>query len=141
MTAATGGGHLEHRSKSLNILVEITSLDYAERLGLAQEWAGRFEKSREDIESLLSLWLGWWRDLMLVKSGCPAGVTNVDYQAELERQAGLLTTQEVTRLASEVRQTMEQMALNANPRLALEFLMLGIPKKGRARPAPVAPAG
>src|SRR3990172_4904854 len=141
VTAMAGEDHLEHRSKSLNTLMEITSTDYAERLGLAQEWAGRFEKSREDIESLLSLWLGWWRDLMLVKSGCPAGVTNVDYQAELERQAGLFPTQEVARLASVVRQTMERMALNANPRLALEFLMLSIPKKGRATPATVAPTG
>ncbi|MDO8472884.1 MAG: DNA polymerase III subunit delta' [Dehalococcoidia bacterium] len=133
---------LERRKQELDTLIEIPYLRFGERLALAAEWAKRFDQSREDGKALLERWLVLWRDLLMLKAGCPASLVNVDYREELERQASIFGAQEIAQSAESVRATMEHIGMNANPRLALDYLLLSVPGKEKStRAAPAAPVG
>lgn len=127
LAAAGDEGVLAQRSQELSSLMGIPALSFAERLDLVAEWTRRFE-SREDLEAQLRLWLGWWRDLVLVKAGCPSAVTNVDCEEDLRHQGARFDIRDATEAAQAIRRVLDQLAMNVNLRLALEFLMLSIPR-------------
>jgi DNA polymerase-3 subunit delta' len=76
---------------------------------------------------VLDLWLDWWRDLLLVKLGSGATVTNVDHEAELAEMSRGYSLAQIRAFIGSIQAAGEQLGQNANPRLALEVLMLSIP--------------
>ena len=80
---------------------------------------------------MLNLWINFWRDLMLVKMGCGDQITNVDKKDELIRIAGSYRLSQIKTVIRSIQATAEQLRQNANTRLALEVLMLDIPRKER----------
>ncbi len=135
LSALSDDGEMQQRKQDLDIIVRIPSLAYGKRFALVTEWLKRFDESRDEGESLLNLWLGWWRDLLMLKAGCDSSLTNVDYRDELEQQSGLFDISDISASAGAIRRAKEQIGLNANLRLALESLMLNVPRKGRPSPA------
>lgn len=97
-----------------------------QRLALAVELAAHYEKER-DLE-FLDLWLGWWRDLLLVRAGCAGAVANADHSPRLEQASRALSLAQIRAAISGLRSTGEGLRRHANPRLALEVLVLGLPR-------------
>lgn len=111
----------ERRLRKMLALLEkgrVGRLDYAYQLS----------RQADALPEVLDLWLGWWRDLLLVKGGCPEAVTNIDQQAVLQETAGRYTFEQVQGFIKAIRDTGEQLEHHVNPRLALEVLMLSLPK-------------
>lgn len=133
VSALADAEYLERRRQDIAALNAVVSMSYRERFNVAAEWTRRFERSRDDIAGLLNLWLGWWRDVLLVRAGCPAAVTNIDLKSDLEAQAAQFITEEALSAAGSVFRAIEQLSVNANPRLVLEVLMLAIPGVDRAK--------
>lgn len=127
--AASDGGLLEQRAERLDRLFEAMSGDYEVRFTYAAELATEFSRNRGSVQEVLDLWLDWWRDLLLVKAGTRDIVTNVDLEAELVDQAKVHSLAQIRAVINGILATGEQLRLNANPRLALEVLMLNIPRK------------
>ena len=74
------------------------------------------------------MWLGWWRDLLLVKEAAEEYVHNADCLTPLRMQAGGLSTAQVAGFIRRLNRTLEALDGNANARLALENLMLNLPR-------------
>ena len=98
------------------------------RFGYADDLARRFQRDRAAGREELQLWLRWVRDLLLVQHGQTDRIVNLSWRETLERQAAALTPAQVVRWAHEIMQTIERLERNANPRLALEALMLETPR-------------
>ena len=81
--------------------------------------------------------LNWWRDLLLVKTGCDALVTNIDQVRVLSDMAGGYTFVQIKDLIESIRSAGEQLRLNVNPQLVLETLMLNIPENAMNIPSGV----
>lgn len=109
--------------------MDVGAGDYEERFAYAGELATQFSQSRTPIWEVLDLWLNWWRDLLLVKVGCSDSVTNLDLLPVLVERARGYKLSEVKRAIISIQAAKEQLRLNANPRLALEVLMLNIPRE------------
>ena len=77
---------------------------------------------------MLYLWLRWWRDLLLIKEGAEHYLHNSDRLDPLRLQASQLSTGQVVGFIKRLNRTLEALDANANPRLALETLMLGLPR-------------
>ena len=77
------------------------------------------------------MWLDCWRDLMLVKLGCRDIIINVDRLDRLVEMAQGYRLAQIRAFIESIRAAAEQLRQNANPRLALEVLMLDIPVKER----------
>ena len=66
---------------------------------------------------------------MLVKVGHGEMVTNIDQTKELEEMSQRYQLAKIRMFINSIRAVGEQLRLNANPRLALEVLMLDLPEK------------
>ena len=119
---------LEQREADLARLKEACEAGLSLRFGYAAELATLFSRDRESAFQLLYLWLRWWRDLMLIKEGVQEFVTNNDQLTELSLQATQLTTGRIVQVIKTLIHTIEALEHNANPRLTLETLMVGLPR-------------
>jgi DNA polymerase-3 subunit delta' len=136
ISAAEDEGLLRQRKEWLDALVELAAAGYEQRFAYAARLASGFGQDRRAVSERLGLWLGWWRDLLLVKSGCGDAITNVDRAGELATTAETYTLAQIRAFIESIRAAGEQLALNANPQLVLEVLMLSIPQQaGAASPA------
>lgn len=79
-----------------------------------------------DVRDLLDVWLGWWRDALLVREGCDRYVAGID-RLETLRHAGVDTRSCLSAL-QRIQETREQIDANANVRLAIESLLLDLPQ-------------
>jgi DNA polymerase III subunit delta' len=123
---------LEQRSQRIDKLVSLltsTGRSLEQRFAYAQELASQFSQSRRTGAEISELWFDWWRDLMLIKGGCREGIINVDYDITLEEQAGGLSLSEIKEFLANLCLLQEEISKNVNPRLALEWLMLNLPRR------------
>ncbi len=124
---------LEERDQILKELISVLGGDWEERFNCAAELATRFEKERKSGFRVMELWLMWWRDLMLVKSGLKDAVINIDCRAALEEWAKQFPLTQIKDFVISLQETLEQIYHNVNPRLALETMMLDMPMKVKDR--------
>ena len=120
---------LSERSERLDELLQLTTQRRTERFSYAARLAGQFSKNREAVRQPLILWISWWRDMLLMYSGSHEFITNVDREAELQREAGRYRLAGIDAFIHSLQQAIDALDRNANPRLVLEVLMLNIPQR------------
>jgi len=120
---------LQQRDEEVKRLLHVIAAGYEERLAYVAQLAARFSHNRGAVYDILNLWLDFWRDLMLVKLGSHDIITSVDLKDEFARMAGGYRLAQITSFIKSIQAAAEHLRQNANPRLALEVLMLDIPVK------------
>jgi len=128
LSAAMDGDLLQQRAERIDRLLDIINADYEERFAYAGQLATEFSQSRGAVQEILNLWVDWWHDLLLVKVGCGDIITNVDLEDRLIDSARGYGLAQIRAVINGIQAAGEQLGQNANPRLVLEVLMLGIPK-------------
>ncbi len=118
---------MEGRASGLDALKKTLDGGLPERFKLAEGMAGLYHKDRDALDRLLQIWLGWWRDLLLVRGGHREAIDNVDQEEGLRHWSGQLAIQDIVAFIRAILDTMDGLERNVNPRLALEGLMLRIP--------------
>ncbi len=103
------------------------------RFAYADALARRYQLDRAAGREELFLWMRWLRDVLLIQQDQGARIVNLSWRETLERQASALTTGQLTRWLRRIAETVDVLDRNANPRLALEALMLEAPAVGTAR--------
>ncbi len=116
---------VDARNGHLDEMIASLSEGRAERLQRAEKIAG----DSDELPALLELWLGWWRDVLLVQNGDGARITNVDREKLLHQQAERFSLQQVHHALKSVRETARYLMQNVNARLAIENLLIGLPGK------------
>lgn len=86
------------------------------------------EKVKEEQRGLLLTWLSLWRDVFLVCSQASVSITNLDWQPQVAYLASALSLNQAHTLVSRIEQTLDLLNKNINTRLALEVLMLDLPR-------------
>ena len=119
---------LELREEKLSIVERTVHGALEERLAYSAKLAGAFSTDRALALDELSLWLDWWRDALLVSEGVAELVTNRSRSEALTQVAQALPASLIGSAIGLVRQTMEDLERNVNPRLALDDLMLALPR-------------
>jgi DNA polymerase III subunit delta' len=118
---------LSEREQRLADFTRLSTVGTHDRLAYAADLAGLFSKGRDRVSDVLSAWLQWWRDILLIKCDNGKWIINVDQQTVLSKQAEKVTAASVASFMRNIRVAGEQLEQNANPRLALEVLMLRMP--------------
>ncbi len=127
LLAATDGSRLQQRAERLARMFDTINVGYEERFAYASQLAVQFSQSQEAVPEILDLWLDWWHDLLLVKTGVNEAITNVDLEDKLFEYAKGYSLAQVKAVLNCLQAAGEQLKQNVNPRLALEVLMLNIP--------------
>ncbi len=79
-------------------------------------------------EGNVFLWLRWWRDILLLQEKGEEFVYNSDRLARLEDLSRGYGKEEVVAFLHVLQGTLVALDQNANPRLALEVMMLNLPQ-------------
>jgi len=136
ISATSDESIMRRREEWLDEVVALASANYEERFAFAAQLAASFSQDRGAVQDKLGVWLGWWRDLLVVKTGCSDAVVNVDRETGLEEMARDYGLAQVRAFIDDIRAAGERLSANASPLLVLEVLMLSIPDgKGTASPA------
>jgi DNA polymerase-3 subunit delta' len=114
---------LARRNEHLDNMALLMSKGRVERLAYAADLGRDSGLARE----VLNLWMGWWRDVLLLASGSQVAITNVDRETTLRQQAGQVTRRQAKRMVARLRSISKNLDQNVNPRLALEVLLLSLP--------------
>jgi DNA polymerase-3 subunit delta' len=120
---------LEQRSQRIDGLASLLTAGIEQRLAYAQELASHFSQDRKAGWEITELWVNWWRDLMLIKGDCHEAIVNVDFEEALKEQARGLSLSEIKGSLANLGLLQEAISNNVNPRLALEWLMLNLPRR------------
>ncbi len=120
----------ESASKRRAALEESSVLSHApisERIEAASRYAKRYTEARPELMSMLDMWEGWWRDVLVVKAGNPDLAANADQSSALDSAARRTSVKTAWEAINLIQTTRKQLQENVNPRLALEALALGLP--------------
>ena len=95
---------------------------YAAKLGM------KIDKDREAGLKDVDLWLGWWRDLLFLKENLPEFATTALHRESIKSFINAFTLEEIASAIKTIHDTKILIERNVNPRLALEVMMLDLPK-------------
>jgi DNA polymerase-3 subunit delta' len=115
---------LQRRAQCLDDLARLVDAPTSERF----RYAERLARDPVSVQETLDLWIGWWRDVLLVAAGAETLPTNVDRQNSLRRQAKRFGVEQSDRMLESLQNAAGRLRRNANPRLTLEVLMLDLPR-------------
>jgi DNA polymerase-3 subunit delta' len=115
---------LQRRAQRLDELESLLTASTTERFRYAEKLA----RDPVATQETLDLWLGWWRDVVLLAAGADAPPTNVDRQNALGDHARRYGVERGAAMVEALRGTADHLKRNANLRLALEVLMLDLPR-------------
>lgn len=115
---------LEKREQRLDELVSLLSMTRAERFKRAELLA----KDGESLNQVLETWLAWWRDAALASLKTDTPLSNPDRSPDLEQIRSKVGISKILNALKATEQTLEALNHNANPRLAIENLMLDLPR-------------
>ena len=115
---------LDERRAQLELLAKLPSYSKVQRFDQAQ----RLSSDAEKVDALLDLWLLWWRDLVLTSNNCLDLTVNVDMRDLLKKQSAKVGSAEAERMIRAILSTREAIEQNVNARVALEVLMLDMPR-------------
>lgn len=128
--ALSEGDPLSLRDAQISAAVELAHATRAERLAWAEQLTGRRGASRDTVANLdlvLDAWRDWWRDLWLAGEGREAEVVHAGHRPQIATESSRYPAEEVSRFLEAIQATQRLIHRGANPRLALEVLLLSIP--------------
>ncbi len=120
---------LEERTEMLDEAVRLAHAGRFERFAWAKEAEGRAPGLRERYLRELTVWEGWWRDVLLFGSGATEGAENSDRESQLRDEGKLYPASEIVAFLQALGQTREYLHANVDPQLALENLILILPRR------------
>jgi DNA polymerase-3 subunit delta' len=118
------GAGLQRRAQRLDELGELLNAPTTRRF----RYASRLARDPVAVQETLDLWLGWWRDVLLLAAQADAPLTNVDRQSALRDHARRYGLTGSTAMVEALRSAADHLKRNANLRLTLEVLMLDLPR-------------
>ena len=119
---------LEQRQGWLNELASLLGSSRLERFAYARTAAKAALDDKEALRTCLQVWSSFWRDVVLSASGAAAPLTNLDLAAQVEKMASSLGLEKSRQVLERSEQTLALIDRSVNTRLALENLMLDLPR-------------
>ena len=118
---------VEERRSEVGRVADVSAGELEDRFTYAAEVASHHFGDRSRTRESLNTWLRWWRDLLLVTAGAGEFVYHQEWIERLESQASGLTSGQAAEVIRSLLDKLDALEDNANPRLALEVLMLDLP--------------
>jgi DNA polymerase-3 subunit delta' len=114
---------LEYREQAIDTLEAALLGTRRDRFALVEQ----ITPDKPALLTMLDLWQGYWRDVLLVASGSQTPINNYDRAAGIRDLARLVGPDAAQRALHATHHTIEHVGKNVNTRLALEVLMLSYP--------------
>lgn len=114
---------VEQRHAALDVLESALKGSRQDRFGIVEKLS--LEKAA--LITMLHVWMGFWRDTLLLAYGSRAPITHYDHVNTLKELAQRIGPDQAHQALAATRRTIDYLGKNVNTRLALEVLMLDYP--------------
>ncbi|WP_129626076.1 DNA polymerase III subunit delta' [Candidatus Oscillochloris fontis] len=116
------------RQEQLSALLALAGQGRGAGLRWAEQRAKEYRNGeQESVFGWLELWQSWWRDVLLVATGCEASVVNIDRRHELSTIATRHNVPAIHAFVQRIGTAAQQLRENGNPQLVLENVVLHHP--------------
>jgi DNA polymerase-3 subunit delta' len=129
ITATKDSQLITQRQEALDQVISMTKGSYEERFAYVSRLAAGFNQNRQAVYDTLDMWQDVWHDLLLLKLDCPDMITNIDRQDDLTKMAADYSLNQIRNYIKSIESAALQLKQNINARLALEVLMLDLPRE------------
>ena len=130
--AVTTPSLMEDHKSNMQFIGALLESCLEDRFAYAEEIDRLFRRDRNLALNKLTAFLNWWRDLLVLKSGCQDLIVNTAAIEDLlDHSKWLSTTQIVTAIKDTLR-TISHLHSNINTRLAIEVLMIRLPYQNKS---------
>ena len=126
--AASDTQTLTRRGERLDEIEATLSGGLDEKFAYAEKQAAAFSRSREAVYEELQLWLGWWRDVLVIREGNDNLALNLSRLDALRGAGAACTSAQVVAAIRAVQETTAMLESNVNARLCIEGMMLRMPQ-------------
>jgi len=116
------------RTEQLEILHTLAAANRVERLRFSEKLSAN--RDNQKLFGMLQLWMTWWRDVLLTQTGCHQACCNIDQMDTLNNYAQSIPGQHVQNYLQTLQQVEEYLHHTVNTRLALDVLVLKMPRIG-----------
>jgi len=120
---------VEDYAAEMALMASILDETLEERVAYAEVVAALYVKYHDQAIALLKTAISWWRDLLVLKNGAGDIISNTSAMKALQHHASWISTPQVVDAIKKTRDTIGYLEFNVNPRLALEVLMLSLPRR------------
>ncbi|MDQ3700497.1 MAG: hypothetical protein M3442_06195 [Chloroflexota bacterium] len=124
IAAVADSGRVTTHTQRIDLLETLLSQPRRQRLPAAADMG-----DAAAVKSVLDVWLGWWRDALLVQQDLPDLVTNTERVDQLRHLGAGHPPEAVWRALTRIQETRQQVDANVNVRLAVEALLLDLPER------------
>jgi DNA polymerase III subunit delta' len=123
---------LEKRIDLLNDLTHLLSASRVERFAYAENLAKDKDNPKETTRILLQTWSSFWRDVLLKTTQSSMPITNLDLETEIDVLSRRMEIATCFRLIQQIEMTIGLIDQNVNLRLAMEVMLLNMPKMSKS---------
>jgi len=127
------------RTSRVESMIQLIQMTYTARFDFSREMDVLYRRDDRAVFETLDIWTTWWRDLLLVKTGNPENVVNVDYLNDLNEQANRLGLEQIRDFIGKLTQSRQDLDLNVISRLVFDSLIYAIPRIARSPGQDVVP--
>ena len=99
-----------------------------EKFAYAEKIAAIFGRNRNAVYEELQLWLGWWRDVLVIHEENDELAVNISRLDTLRAASSQCTSAQVVETIRAIQQTTSMLESNVNPRLCIESMLLRMPE-------------
>lgn len=125
IAAAGQAGFFDERRTAYGAMLGLLNGPAFDFFPLVDRLTERFRRGRRDeVYAELDAWLGLWRDLLLLRTGCADLLLNIDYADQLRPLAARFGLAHLREAASATTDALRWLGENVAPRLALEAMVL-----------------
>jgi DNA polymerase-3 subunit delta' len=128
LQAVTDEALMADRASRIESVIQLISMTYAARFDLSREMETQYRRDADSVVESIDQWTTWWRDLLLVKTGCAESVVNVDYVNDINQQAQRLSLEQVRDYIGKLNEARQDLDLNVVPRLVFDSLVYTMPR-------------
>tara|TARA_Y100000768_G_scaffold64611_1_gene44666 strand:- start:192 stop:1286 length:1095 start_codon:yes stop_codon:yes gene_type:complete len=106
---------------------EIISSNIDKRFNYAKDISNLFRKNKNQVYKELSMWLDFWRDLLVLKNGLNDHIINLEWRDVMLKISEDIEIRKILDVIQEFKKSIEYLQQNGSPQLIIEVLMMELP--------------
>jgi DNA polymerase III subunit delta' len=119
---------IERVNNLIDGLLRIMTAPLRERFAYAEELSLRKSSTRENLQTVIRVWISFWRDVLLLATGAGTPIIHTEYRDVINRFVAEVSVVEIHAQLFRLEEALDQLDKNANSRLLTEVLVMDLPK-------------
>ena len=106
---------------------EILSSGIDKRFNYARDISSLYRKNKNQVYKELSMWLDFWRDLLVLKNGLNEHIVNQEWREMILKISEEIEIRKILDVMQEFKKSIKYLEQNGSPQLIIEVLMMELP--------------